>query len=75
LKNLKNIKLFRRKLKLFLLQQTFYSVEKYFSRSVNMEDVIVYKRRTYFRQFEIERGRVLVHILSVVPTLVGTPSK
>jgi hypothetical protein len=29
LKNLENIELFRKKLKFFLLQQTFYSVDKY----------------------------------------------
>jgi hypothetical protein len=44
-------------------------------QSFNMETVIVYEMRTYFRHLETERGSGLVHIRSAVPKCTSTLSK
>jgi len=40
-----------------------------------MEDIIVYKMRTYFRQLKNERGSGIVSIQSLVLRFACTPSK
>jgi hypothetical protein len=40
-----------------------------------MENVVVYKMRTYFREMEIERGSELLYIESVVQKFARSPSK